>query len=418
MKKVYYMLFTFMLLFIPTIVSAKTVTCTSEDNFTVGANVYDGISVTCSEGTAEIFAVEETSNELTWNPVVNPYSAVAGKKYSIDFVWTGTFDSSVDTMVVDGEDETDMTIGCDTGCHLYSKTVEAEPENNSNTEAALAVGDIYYVGDTITLNQNTWILSADDEEDPNKVKVRAGSYVLPTPEFFAEDDSKYWDFNDFLIEYDSYDEQHGYIGDPENGLYFGNNYFEISEDRVPIGIKCNGGSGTSSNPFTFEPVYASNNNPSTDNPDEPGMVEYTILEGANQTYIKGTNGTITIKASGELSKIIAIEIDNGNVIDPSHYELVSGSTVLTFKTTFLESSSVGEHTITFKYNDGEVETKLTIANSSDTNSSNTNPTPISNTNTTNNPQTGDNIMFYVTMLGLSVIGLTGAGLYLRKKKNN
>lgn len=34
---------------------------------------------------------------------------------------------------------------------------------------------------------------------------------------------------------------------------------------------------------------------------------------------------------------------------------------------------------------------------------------------TENPKTGDNIMFYIPMLGLSIISLTGVGFYLRKK---
>ena len=38
--------------------------------------------------------------------------------------------------------------------------------------------------------------------------------------------------------------------------------------------------------------------------------------------------------------------------------------------------------------------------------------------TTNNPQTGDNIMFYIIMLGLSIIGLAGTGFYIRKKRYN
>ncbi len=37
---------------------------------------------------------------------------------------------------------------------------------------------------------------------------------------------------------------------------------------------------------------------------------------------------------------------------------------------------------------------------------------------TNIPNTGDNVMFYILILGLSIIGFTGTGLYLRKKKFN
>lgn len=38
--------------------------------------------------------------------------------------------------------------------------------------------------------------------------------------------------------------------------------------------------------------------------------------------------------------------------------------------------------------------------------------------TSNNPKTGDNVMFYIGVLGLSIIGLGGAGLYIRKRRFN
>ena len=151
--------------------------------------------------------------------------------------------------------------------------------------------------------------------------------------------------------------------------------------------------------------------PSTD---EPSTTTYTILEGTNQTYTLGSNKDIVIKASGDKDKITAIEIDNGNVIDPSNYERAQGSTILTLKSSFLEDTSVGEHTITFKYNDGEVSTKLTIAKATN---SLPEEEPIPNTGT-DNPQTGDNIMFYISMLGLSMLSLTGTIIYYKKKRFN
>ena len=39
---------------------------------------------------------------------------------------------------------------------------------------------------------------------------------------------------------------------------------------------------------------------------------------------------------------------------------------------------------------------------------------ISNPSETNNPPTGDNILFYISMLGLSIIGLAGTRLYSKK----
>ena len=37
---------------------------------------------------------------------------------------------------------------------------------------------------------------------------------------------------------------------------------------------------------------------------------------------------------------------------------------------------------------------------------------------TSNPNTGDNIVLYITLLGLSVCGLVGVGIYTRRKKFN
>ena len=434
--------FLFTLLLMPVLVSAKTITCTSVDDFTVGKNVYDGISVTCSEGETQIFAVQETSNELTWNNVVNPYPAVSEKKYEIDFVWTGTFDSGVDTMIVDEEDLTDVAFMCDTGCHLYTKTVTPKPASNTDigTEKDIAVGTIYYVGDRIKFNDISIILYTDLDDEFLEVDNR--SYVLPEPEFYYDDAYNngagiyVWSFENFLRQYDD---------SGLYGLYYGY-VTDVSSDRVPIGIKCIGGNGSDTNhPYVFELVYEDSNTNSE--PNEPATISYSILEGANQTYTKGSNTNIVIKASGDIDKLMAVEIDNGNVISSSNYELANGSTILTLLASFLEDSSIGEHTITFKYNDGEVSTKLTIVEASNSNNDNSDEEPAnnsdenentttepettnngtngnsgnnsnSNTNTTSNPQTGDNIMFYISLLGLSIIGFVGAEIYLKKKKFN
>lgn len=443
MKKIYYLFA--MLLFMPTLVNAKTVTCTSENDFTIGKNVYDGISVTCSEGEAQIFAVEMISGGLITDRAVNPHPAVANVNYLIEFVWTGTINSDVDTMLVDDDNLTDMTMGsCETGCHLYTKTSQAKPAMNQGTGTVkeIAVGTIYYVGDSIKFNEVSDILYADEED--YWLEVDEGSYVLPSPRFTQDDNYSLWGFENFLKEYDE---------SSLHGLYFGYNT-AVSADRVPIGVKCirkDSGDAYNVDKYAFELVYEDSN--TNQEPNEPGdnneseTVEYTILEGANQTYTKGYNTNIVIKASGDLDKLMAVEIDNGNVISSSNYELANGSTILTLLASFLEDSSIGDHTITFKYNDGEVSTKLTIVEASNSNNDNSGEEPAnnsdenentttepettnngtngnsgnnsnSNTNTTSNPQTGDNIMFYISLLGLSIIGFVGAGIYLKKKKFN
>jgi len=116
MKKYYLLL---LLLLTPFLVEAKTVTCTSRNNFTVGKNVYDGVGVTCSEGSTSIFAVTEKNTGY----VQSPYNAKEGKIYFLDVIWTGTFDNSTDKLVVDGVDQSEWAFGCEDGCHVSTKEV-------------------------------------------------------------------------------------------------------------------------------------------------------------------------------------------------------------------------------------------------------------------------------------------------------
>ena len=163
---------------------------------------------------------------------------------------------------------------------------------------------------------------------------------------------------------------------------------------------------------------------------------YKILSD-KQTYILNSNNAISITADGNLNKLTGIMVD-GILISSENYDLENGSTVLTLKSSYLDTLSVGNHTVTFVYNDGSVDAILTVleaqnqsgdntttgdnTNTNDNNTSNdsttNNTTTTGTTNTSSNPQTGDNIMFYISMLGLSIIGLAGAGLYIRKRRFN
>ena len=69
------------------------------------------------------------------------------------------------------------------------------------------------------------------------------------------------------------------------------------------------------------------------------------------------------------------------------------------------TSTINENTLTFETDKFSTYASVYIDATEETTSS-TIPT-ISNTN---NPKTGDNIMFYISMLGLSLIGFAGVGL--------
>ncbi len=124
--------------------------------------------------------------------------------------------------------------------------------------------------------------------------------------------------------------------------------------------------------------------------------EYSILEGANQTYTKGKD--LTIKADGELEKFVKLLVDDKEVSE-DNYTKKSGSTIITLKSSYLETLSAGNHEITFVYNNGTVKTNLTIENK------------------TNNPKTGDSMMIYLITGLLSIVGFISLIIYKKKQTN-
>ncbi len=111
------------------------------------------------------------------------------------------------------------------------------------------------------------------------------------------------------------------------------------------------------------------------------VVEYKMLSD-DQTYKLKSNVNIVFKAEGELSKVTGIMIDDKEVAE-SNYELESGSTILTLKSSYLDTLSVGGHKLTIKYNDGFASTNFAVKEADVT-----------------NPSTGDNIIYYVVLFSI------------------
>ncbi len=124
--------------------------------------------------------------------------------------------------------------------------------------------------------------------------------------------------------------------------------------------------------------------------------DYSILEGADQTYISGKD--LIIRASGELENFQKLLIDNKEVSE-DNYTKKSGSTVVTIKSNYLSTLSAGKHEVTFVYNDGTVKTSLTISEK------------------TNNPKTGDNMIIYLLTAIMSIVGFIALIIYKKKQTN-
>lgn len=134
-------------------------------------------------------------------------------------------------------------------------------------------------------------------------------------------------------------------------------------------------------------------------------IVYEVTEGANQKYTitKNNEAKFKINADFRLFDDGKVYVDN-ELVDPKNYTAESGSTIITLKKEFVDTLSVGEHTLKVLFNDGgEAITTFNVARV---------------TVPTDNPQTGDNIGLYIISGILSIVGLAGAGIFYRRKQTN
>ena len=178
----------------------------------------------------------------------------------------------------------------------------------------------------------------------------------------------------------------------------------------------------------------------------PGSVDYEILDGANTSWEQNSDGSLSIRGSGAISKFLGVKVD-GNLVDVKNYTVKEGSTIVTLKADYLNILSVGNHTFEIIWTDGTASTRFTVSKSdsgsdepkdNDGNNGkndNTNNTPATAHEDKNNngtsgsqtddnqqitaPKTGDNshTVLWISLLGVSLAGLLSM-IYVRKKKEN
>ena len=145
--------------------------------------------------------------------------------------------------------------------------------------------------------------------------------------------------------------------------------------------------------------------------------EYECIKGDNQSYnpLQDEKLSITFSFDHYLFNERGIVYIDGIEVSKENYEISKGSTVITLNNAYLKTLSVGNHTMTLKLDDKEASANFTITNDSSDNSNSKNNETNESNKKINNPSTRDNIMFYVSILGLSIVGISIIGLYLKKK---
>ena len=146
-------------------------------------------------------------------------------------------------------------------------------------------------------------------------------------------------------------------------------------------------------------------------------IVYTVLEGENAKFVKNQDKDISVKINADVTLFQKVCID-GEEIDSSNYVVTSGSTIITLKQSYLNKLSIGSHTMKTIFTDGSVaySTITVMEEDNETNNVDKENTNKENNNnlTSSNPKTGDNIVTFVAMFMVSVLGIA---ITVKYKKN-
>ena len=141
---------------------------------------------------------------------------------------------------------------------------------------------------------------------------------------------------------------------------------------------------------------------------DPDPVDYEILDGANSSWEQNSDGSLSIRGSGEFSKFVGVKVD-GNLVDANNYTVKEGSTIVTLKADYLNTLSVGSHTFEMIWTDGTASTTFTIKADSSDNGNNNRKDDV--------PKTGDDTPI-VWLFILSILSGTGLIISVKKRREN
>ncbi len=122
-----------------------------------------------------------------------------------------------------------------------------------------------------------------------------------------------------------------------------------------------------------------------------------IIEGKDASYKKDGKTELAIKSNADFIDFESVLVD-GKEIDKNNYTVKEGSTVVTLKADYLNTLSVGKHTVGIKSKNGIAETTITITQT--------------DTNTVTSPKTGDTTTISIVLL--TMISIVVSALSIKK----
>lgn len=100
----------------------------------------------------------------------------------------------------------------------------------------------------------------------------------------------------------------------------------------------------------------------TEEPGQESAKAYVFLEGSNGVWFKESGSTLRFRINGELDDFTGFSID-GATPPESAYTLKRGSTIINLNPEYLETLSLGKHTLTVDFKDGLALTDFTVTQS-------------------------------------------------------
>ena len=158
-----------------------------------------------------------------------------------------------------------------------------------------------------------------------------------------------------------------------------------------------------------------------------------IIAGANGSWQKGGTDGLSFTSDAEYADFLKVMVD-GKELKTTDYTVKEGSTIVTLNAAYLETLSVGKHTLEIESKNGIAKTEFTITavqgggdqtgdnqaggDSQTSGDDTTTQAPNKNDGATSIPQTGDNsnVLLWIAILFVSGSGLFGATIYRRKRK--
>ena len=144
-----------------------------------------------------------------------------------------------------------------------------------------------------------------------------------------------------------------------------------------------------------------------------------IIEGANGEWQKGAKDGLSFTSNAAFAHFLKVQVD-GKDLDASDYTVKEGSTIVTLNAEYLETLSVGKHTLAIVSETGTAETEFTItaAPTEDTTTkTETTDTTAKNTST-KSPATGNEASMAAPAVFASICGLAISLILISKKRRN